>query len=69
MTHEPILKNGQPTSERIDGPTPRGGAYGILYYQDADGNPTTREEAVRAEGVEYDEAGKMICSTLMTSER
>ncbi len=37
------------TFERIDGPTPNGGAYVVANFLDADGKPTTKAKAKRAE--------------------
>ncbi|HEY9697014.1 MAG TPA: hypothetical protein V6D10_07110 [Trichocoleus sp.] len=59
----------QPTAERIDAtddePLPNGGAYAICYFRDADGTPTTREEAMKIEAVEFNEAGKPIAMTFI----
>lgn len=57
----------QPTHERIDGPTPNGGDYAEIFYQDADGQPCPKDKAVKAEGVEYKE-GKEISRTYLASE-
>jgi hypothetical protein len=55
-----------PTSERFEGPTAAGGAYTVIHYQDASGAPTSREWAVQAEIVEYDEAGNEVRRTYGT---
>ncbi len=50
-------------NERIDGPTPNGGAYAIAYYFDKNDNPCPPEKAYRVEVVEYDNKGNRINST------
>ncbi len=50
-------------TERIEGPTPRGGAYAIAYYQDANGQPADKASAVAVEIVEYDAAGVALWRT------
>ncbi len=55
-------------SERTEGPTPNGGAYSILYFQDADGNPVEKSEATRAEAVEFDAPGNQIFRTYLELE-
>lgn len=57
------VKLSQVTSERRDQPTPNGGAYSIIYFQDSDGNPTVKDEAVKAEIVEYSQDGKELVRT------
>lgn len=52
-------------SERVDGQTPSGGQYSIAYWQDANGEPTLKENAVRAEIVEYLEGGKEVARSYM----
>jgi hypothetical protein len=47
-------------SERVDGPTPHGGAYTVAYYADAEGNPAPKTRAARAEVHEFTEAGKRV---------
>jgi hypothetical protein len=51
------------TSERHDGPTPAGGVASVAYWQDANGNATTKELAVAAEIVELDAGGNIIART------
>lgn len=51
------------TSERIEGPTPNGGAYAIAYYRGEDGNPTVKAEAHSVEIVEYDKEGNAVHRT------
>ncbi|MCC8152957.1 MAG: hypothetical protein LIP01_01310 [Tannerellaceae bacterium] len=53
----------QITSERIDGPTPSGGDYSEIYYQDAAGNPIDKEKAVTAIIRECSVDGELINET------
>jgi hypothetical protein len=46
------------TEERVDGPTPNGGAYSIAYFRDAEGNPC--QKAGAAEIVEFDAKGEAV---------
>ena len=48
---------------RIDGPTPSGGAYAILYFYDENDNPVVEENASKAYGVEFDNEGKTMKTT------
>lgn len=50
-------------SRRIEGPTPCGGAYAILYFFDSNGQSTTEDKAVTAIGVEFDQNGNQLQST------
>jgi hypothetical protein len=54
------------TEERIDGPTPQGGAYSIAYYRDENGELIDKAVASRVEIVEYDSRGNMIWRTYGT---
>lgn len=54
------------SSERQEGPTPKGGAYSIAYYQDAEGNPTEKAEAIKVEVVEFDAADSAIFRTYLS---
>ncbi len=54
------------TEQRIDKPTPNGGDYSIIYYQDADGNSITKDKAQKAEAVEFNSTGKEIFRTYLT---
>jgi hypothetical protein len=49
--------------ERIEGPTPRGGAYSIAYYQNTLGNAVPKEQACFVEIVEYSKDGEHIART------
>lgn len=53
------------TTERVEGPTPNGGAYAIVYYQAADGAPVPKSEAVRGEAFEYTADGKPLGITFL----
>jgi hypothetical protein len=48
---------------RVPGPTPSGGAYGIVRYLDANGNPTNAADAVSIEFSEYAEDDNLISVT------
>lgn len=50
-------------TRRIEGPTPKGGAYAILYFYDNNDNPVNEENAEKAYGVEFDKEGNRICTT------
>lgn len=50
-------------AERVEGPTPAGGAYSILYYMDDRGDRSDKKDAVLVEIVEYDESGNVIYRT------
>lgn len=54
------------TSERQDGPTPNGGTYSIAYWQDAQGRPVEKAEAVAAEVIEFTDDGQQVFRTYMT---
>ena len=49
--------------ERIDGPTPNGGAYAIVYYFDAQGREVPKRLACKIEIQEYNEYGGRIQTT------
>lgn len=55
----------EPTSERIDEPTPNGGVASIAYFLDADSNPCPKSQAARMEIHELDAAGKSIRRTYL----
>lgn len=57
------------TQTRTNGPTPNGGAYAIAYWQDAKGDPTPQERAVKAEIIEFTQQGKEVQRTYMTPEQ
>ena len=50
-------------SRRIEGKTPNGGAYAIIYFMDENGAPTTEEKSVSCEIHEFDEKGNIIFRT------
>lgn len=39
--------------KRIDGATPNGGQYAILYFRDNNGRPCSESKAATVEAVEY----------------
>lgn len=51
------------TSQRIDKPTPSGGAYSIIYYQDNNGKPVSKTKAVKVEIIEYSQDGTELLRT------
>ena len=51
------------TQERIDGPTPNGGAYSIAYFQNEGGEPITKDLASKVEILEFDQNGSVIHRT------
>jgi hypothetical protein len=51
------------SERRVPGPTPSGGAYGIVRYLDADGNPTNAADAVSIEFSEYAQDASLISVT------
>ncbi len=50
-------------TRKIDGPTPSGGVYAMLYFYDDNNNPVSEEQATKAYGVEFDENDKIIKET------
>jgi hypothetical protein len=51
------------TEREIDGPTPAGGARGVIRFRAADGRPADESEAVSAVVIEYDDEGKVLVRT------
>lgn len=51
------------TSERIDGPTPAGGAYAAANFLDAEMTPCSKDKAAHIEILEFDQAGNNIART------
>lgn len=49
-------------TERVEGPTPAGGAYAIAIFSRA-GVPVPKEQADAAEITEYDAEGRVILRT------
>ncbi|MBR5028934.1 MAG: hypothetical protein IKX51_06915 [Bacteroidales bacterium] len=49
--------------ERIDEPTPAGGAYFITYFRNSNGNPCDKSEAVHFEIIEYDKNDVVLART------
>lgn len=58
-----------PTTERIEGPTPAGGAYAMAHYRDDDGNPAPKGSATHVEIIEYDRHDRAIHRTHGTLRR
>lgn len=50
-------------SKRIDGATPNGGQYSILYFRDNDGRPCVEKKAATVEAVEYTSDGDELFRT------
>ncbi|MCQ2259033.1 MAG: hypothetical protein MJZ41_13750 [Bacteroidaceae bacterium] len=55
--------------EKIDSPTPNGGAYSIAYFYDADGNPCDKSHCTKIEIIEFSDSGDFLCSTIMLKEK
>lgn len=54
------------TEERVEGPTPAGGAYAIAMFMKANGTPCVKEHAEQMEITEYDKSGKVLMRTYGT---
>ena len=50
-------------TEKINGPTPSGNKYAIIYYQDSNGEPANKDEATRVEIVEFDDSDTAVFRT------
>lgn len=50
-------------AQTTPGPTPSGGAYGVVYFLDADGAETTRAAAAQVEFREYSELDELLAVT------
>lgn len=50
-------------SKRIDGATPNGGQYFILYFRDKDSRPCVEKKAATVEAVEYTSDGDELFRT------
>jgi hypothetical protein len=55
------------TSERVDGPTPAGGAYSVAYFSDKGGKPCGKSSASRIDIVEFDRRGNELLRTMATT--
>lgn len=55
-----------PTTQRIEGPTPGGGAYAVAAYRDAAGDPAPKSRATRVEITEFDADGQAVARTYGT---
>lgn len=62
MTQEPTTERIEPTE---DEPLPNGGAYAVVYYQDVDGTPVPKTQALRAEVFEYTIENAPIAMTII----
>lgn len=51
------------TFKKIDGPTPNGGAYAVIYFKDKNGRPCSEKDSVSFEISEFDEQGNSIFRT------
>lgn len=51
------------TQEVQTGKTPNGGSRSIAYYQDVQGDPAEKEDAIRVEVVELDDDGNTVGRT------
>lgn len=49
--------------ERVDGLTPNGGDYSILYFMDINHREVEKEKATHFELVEYDNEGEQVFRT------
>lgn len=56
------------TSERLDEPTPNGGAYSVAYFRDKEGRPCRKEHAHQMEIVEYDDHDNEVHRTHMVRD-
>lgn len=50
-----LVQNINDTFKRIDGKTPAGGVYSIIFFYDIENNPTTKDKAEIMCVIEYDE--------------
>jgi hypothetical protein len=53
------------TSERIDAPTPNGGAYSVANFRDKDGAPCPKVDAVGVEILEFDAEDQCVGRTYL----
>ncbi len=51
--------------ERIDGPTPAGGSYAVVWFLDESGSPCEKKHAEHVQIEEYDEDHHSIARTYM----
>lgn len=54
------------TSERIDGPTPSGGAYAVAHFLDAEGRPAPKAKAASTEITEHAADGRAVARTYLS---
>jgi hypothetical protein len=53
------------TSERVDRPTPNGGAYSVANFLDSQGRPCPKAQAVGMEIMEFDAADQCVGRTYL----
>ncbi len=54
---------GTDTYKRIDGTTPQGGTYAVIYFRDKRGNACPERRATSCEIVEYSKDGEVLSRT------
>jgi hypothetical protein len=57
------------TSKRMEGPTPAGGEYGVVYFLNDAGEPADEAVATRFEFIEYDTNGDHVERSYGTIEQ
>ncbi len=62
-TDTPLFTFGEKNCRRIEGPTPNGGEYAIIYYYDENGKSCSKDLAIKSVIQEFDSTGKMIYET------
>ena len=60
------MTNQEETFKRIDGKTPAGGQYSIVFFYDKESNPTTKDKAEVINIVEYDEEDNELRNVKLT---
>ena len=55
--------------KKLDGPTPNGGKYTILYFYDRNGEKTTEKNAVNINAIEYDEEDNVLRTTYLVKAK
>jgi hypothetical protein len=63
MNAQPVNPNSLITQERSEGPTPKGGAYAIIFYLDDEWDLTTKDVATHFEVIEYGADGRSFFHT------
>lgn len=57
------------TSNRVEGPTPHGGAYSIAYFLDELHKPCPKPDASFVRVIEYAKDGTEVASTMMKRKK